>query len=197
MPIDFKEIQDHGEYVTGIAPYNDPDGQGNFNLRVSGPRDAVESFAKTATIVRIKLEPLESANLEWLYQTDARAAQERRKYILENPQAVWETQKAQDRDDAQARPLKLSVDRFIEIEHLDPLEKEQVYFVSFYFDPETVAQGQRDVWSAPGQMISRGGFPSHSYLWDGVWRGVVTVFRGVAVYDYYGAYLMGNGERVG
>jgi len=198
MSLEYKNIEDFGEYVTGIAPYAQ-DG-GNFNVRVSGRREEIMKFAETATILRLKLEPFQEANLNWRIELDQQAAELARKQLLNDPETVWKVQREKERIQTKTKPPRLPGDRVIGIEVLDQLEEEETYLVSFHFDPETVAAGTRDIWSALGTLIPQNGSPFGGWLWDGIaqcWRGYVTTSFGVATYDYYGAYLIRRGETIG
>lgn len=196
MPINLK-IEPFDNYFRGVASYSEE--QGNFEIRVSGTFDDVEAFARTAQIIRLRVEPLATAEFEWHIRLDMEAEQERRNQILQNPNEVWHLLREEQMRHGQNEPLKLPMDRFIEIVNMDNLDKDQIHIVTFHFDPETVVAGKRDVYSTVGRMIWRT-WNAVSGVIPGPRRGerygTVTSAMGIATYDYYGAYIIRDNETI-
>lgn len=56
--IEYYKMIEHEGYLTGIAPYRDPFGRGEFNLHVSGSAAALENYQRHATITELAMVPI-------------------------------------------------------------------------------------------------------------------------------------------
>lgn len=164
-PVEFKEYLKHDGYVTGIAYYSNPQGQGNFRIYVHGQPEAVDKFAAEASIISMEFAPGTDADFAFMRERQAEACKlqsERLQRQLEalhklsDPAAVKEMSE-EDRAELlreASDPLpehdhdkpNLQRDRLIQIEVLDERKPRTPYFLKFTIDP-SVARGTCDIWS--------------------------------------------------
>lgn len=85
-PIVFDKIEPYEDHVIGFARYTDPQGFGEFDIRVSGSEAGIRSYAAEAHIVKLQIVPHR--------QLDGRAANEQRRTAADYWRTVWQQRMA-------------------------------------------------------------------------------------------------------
>jgi len=153
-PIEFDEYKPHGDYVTGIARYSDPQGFGEFAIRVSGSEAAIHDYAAEARIINLQVIPLN--------QMDTRAASDQRHAAVEywrsewdqrlktlkqfvdtadvellaDPDRLWQVFREVERAKADLRTRPIwGRDRLIQIEPIGGVVEGEAYWFTMTIDP--------------------------------------------------------------
>lgn len=153
-PITYDDIIVHDSYVTGIAHYNNPQGLGEFELRVNGSSDKVEEYGATARIVRLEYGPLNQEKRDALQvQRDTTLASMREYWhhqleiiqrrvfevdekTLQDPEAVWALREnAEKIADAEYSDPDFQNELAILIEVLNEDTEDTPQYLSFVIDP--------------------------------------------------------------
>lgn len=190
-PIRYREIIEQDGYVTGIAEYIDPEGQGIFKIYVSGQRDAIQQYEADAVILDLKIIP--TATDQTVKQDTIRGLErqiirlERQSVALrrlleleQQPDPIpdetrleLETQAGEYLMEHHTDSPNLDRDRLIEIEILEGPISEPPYTILFSIDPP-VAENTCDIYAYKGSQPStvyasiaiEGGDPD-TYLYRG------------------------------
>lgn len=63
-PIEYEEVIDKEDYVTGIARFDNPGYPGHFEMRVSGWAEDVERYSREANVMQMEAQPMGAAEIE-------------------------------------------------------------------------------------------------------------------------------------
>lgn len=136
----YDEIINEGEYIIGIAHFLHPEGLGEFEISVSGPPDAVESYPQEAVIYALEFVPAAGKdNFQELIKARKKSAEEFQR----------EVSKEEPDPDKSKGDEKLEFnykrDRLIEFKPVGEYEVGTYYRLSFDIHPK-VAQGSKDIY---------------------------------------------------
>ncbi len=202
VPIHYDEIIQQDGYVTGIAHVTSPGGTGEFEIRVSGQRQAILDYQEKGVIVKLEVvlivdaiqtsqmaqqRVLAARRQEWLNRLE-----QIRTFIntasladLNDPNVICRSGLAQDKIEECKNPEEdLAQDRLIEIKPLNPINPDGFYLLSFTVHPD-LPRGKKDIY----RPVVQGSYSASASITNSLGDADLQLYRGGAFRD--GSYSAG------